>query len=141
WCAIYLMEEEEHRLKAVAIAHLDPQRIEEAQALTERLSLRLPDLSEVMRTGHSELVEDFPDERLRRVSLTGDDLALLRRFGFRSSNNVPRLERGEIFGLMPFYTAESGRRFGLHDLYTAEDLARRAAVAIENASLYQQLQD
>jgi|GEM_PF-2197717 len=141
WCAIYLMEEEDRQLKAVAIAHLDPQRIEEARALTQRLSLRLPDLSEVMRTGHSELVENFPDERLRRISVTGEDLALLRRFGFRSSINVPLLKRGGIFGLMTFYTAESGRRFDLHDLYTAEDLARRAAVAIENASLYQQLQD
>ena len=140
WCAIYLMEEEQ-KLKPVAIAHLDPKRIREARALTARLNLRLPDLSEVTLTGRSELVETFPDERLRRVALTGKDLAVLRSFGFRSSINVPLLKRGEIFGLMTFYTAESGRRFDLHDLYTAEDLARRAAVAIENASLYQQLQE
>src|SRR5207253_1106760 len=48
-------------------------------------------------------------------------------------------ERGELRRLS--VAPESGRRFEPDDLAGAEELARRAAVAIENARLYQQAQE
>ncbi|HTE19154.1 MAG TPA: GAF domain-containing sensor histidine kinase, partial [Armatimonadota bacterium] len=39
-------------------------------------------------------------------------------------------------GAISFITAESGRRYGAADLRLAEDLARRAAVGIDNARLF-----
>src|SRR5205823_4341023 len=38
-------------------------------------------------------------------------------------------------------SAESGRRFGAADLALAEDLARRAAVAVDNARLYHHMRE
>jgi signal transduction histidine kinase len=46
-----------------------------------------------------------------------------------------------VFGAVTFIAAASGRRYDAADLALAEDLARRAAVAIENARLYQALKD
>jgi serine phosphatase RsbU (regulator of sigma subunit) len=41
-----------------------------------------------------------------------------------------------VFGALTLATAQSGRHFTEQDLAVAEDLARRAALAIENARLY-----
>jgi GAF domain-containing protein len=50
--------------------------------------------------------------------------------------NVPLVARGRILGALSFVAAESGRRFGPGDLPVVEDLARRAALAVDNARLY-----
>jgi signal transduction histidine kinase/CheY-like chemotaxis protein len=49
---------------------------------------------------------------------------------------VPLPGRGRVFGAMTFSCAQSGRRYTLEDLHCAEELARRCAIAIENARLY-----
>jgi serine phosphatase RsbU (regulator of sigma subunit) len=54
----------------------------------------------------------------------------------RSSIVAPLAGRGRVFGALTLATAESGRHFSDDDLAVAEDLARRAALAIDNARLY-----
>jgi CheY-like chemotaxis protein len=49
--------------------------------------------------------------------------------------------RGKILGCVTFVSAESVRLYDKDDLALAEDLGQRAAVAIENARLYQALQE
>ena len=56
--------------------------------------------------------------------------------GVRSSIVAPLAGRGRVFGALTLATAESGRHFSEEDLAVAEDLARRAALAIDNARLY-----
>jgi signal transduction histidine kinase len=53
---------------------------------------------------------------------------------------VPLLARERRVGAMLLGTAESGRRYGPADLDLAEDLARRVALAIDNARLYRAAQ-
>ena len=50
---------------------------------------------------------------------------------------VPMSIRGKVLGEITFVAAESGRLYGETDLAVVEDLANRAAIAIENARLYQ----
>ena len=71
--------------------------------------------------------QDTPDEELLRLS---------RVLGVRSSIVAPLAGRGRVFGALTLATAESGRHFSDDDLAVAEDLARRAALAIDNARLY-----
>ena len=53
--------------------------------------------------------------------------------------DVPSASRSrEALGALSLLAAESGRRFGDADLALAVDLARRAAVAIDNARLYEE---
>ncbi len=54
---------------------------------------------------------------------------------------MPLAVRGRVLGAVTFVAAESGRRYDSRDLAVAEDLAHRAAVAIENARLYQALRE
>jgi signal transduction histidine kinase len=59
----------------------------------------------------------------------------------RSVIIVPlRGQRGILGTLSMITTAESGRRYDAADLSVADDLARRAALAVENAQLYRQAQ-
>ena len=54
---------------------------------------------------------------------------------------VPLRARGETFGAITFVSAESERRFDEDDLTFATELARRAALSIDNARLYADLED
>jgi signal transduction histidine kinase len=50
--------------------------------------------------------------------------------------SVPLHASGKVVGVLVLYSAESGRRYGAPDLALAEELARRAALAVENARLF-----
>jgi signal transduction histidine kinase/PAS domain-containing protein len=54
---------------------------------------------------------------------------------------VPLVVRGRVFGALSFFTARSGRRYTAADLTQMEELARRAALSVENARLYREAQD
>jgi signal transduction histidine kinase len=74
-----------------------------------------------------------------RRSAQGDaeQLSYLLAAGYRSAIIVPLSVRGRVLASITFVTAESGRMYGPGDLALAEDLARRAALAVDNARLYQ----
>src|SRR3569623_85887 len=67
-------------------------------------------------------------------------LAAIRQLGLRSYIGAPLNAHGKTLGVVTFIGAESGRIYGQEDLSLAEDLARRAAIAVENANLYRALQ-
>jgi signal transduction histidine kinase/ActR/RegA family two-component response regulator len=65
----------------------------------------------------------------------------MRELQLRSMIAVPLQVPGETLGVLTFcYSGSSGRRYCREDLWVAEDLARRAAMVVENARLYHELQ-
>jgi signal transduction histidine kinase/DNA-binding NarL/FixJ family response regulator len=64
-------------------------------------------------------------------------LQMLAELAPRSAMFVPLIVRAQVMGAVTLVSSESGRRFAPHDLWLASELARRAALAIENARLYQ----
>jgi PAS domain S-box-containing protein len=50
---------------------------------------------------------------------------------------VPLIARDRTLGALTFVSSESGRRYGIADVQFAQELAARAAVAVDNARLYQ----
>src|SRR5436305_684204 len=54
---------------------------------------------------------------------------------------VPLIARERVFGVITLATAESGKHYNEDDLALAEDLAWRAGTAVDNARLYQEVQD
>jgi PAS domain S-box-containing protein len=52
---------------------------------------------------------------------------------------VPLRARGRTIGVVVFASLDPARRYGTEDLLLAEDLARRAALALDNARLYEDL--
>jgi serine phosphatase RsbU (regulator of sigma subunit) len=70
-------------------------------------------------------------------AVDADHLRLVRTLGMRSVMVVPMRLRERVLGTITFVSAESSRQFDAQDLALAEDLALRAAVAIDNAHLYE----
>jgi K+-sensing histidine kinase KdpD len=58
----------------------------------------------------------------------------------RSIMLVPLVARGRVLGALACARAESGRGYEPSDLTLAEELARRAALAVDNALLYREAQ-
>ncbi|HET9929517.1 MAG TPA: ATP-binding protein [Polyangiaceae bacterium] len=136
WCAVDLVEPGTGTPKQVAVAHVDPNKVAFARQLGERYP---PDpnarngVPEVVRTGESELYVDIPPEMLEAAAQDEEHRRVIRELKLRSAMVVPLRARGRTFGAMTFVYAESGRHYEREDLSFAEDLARRAAMAIENA--------
>ena len=65
----------------------------------------------------------------------------MRTIGLRSYMCVPLVARGRIIGALTLLSSSAQRRYGPDDTALAEDLARRAALAVDNARLYQDAQE
>ncbi|MET0650319.1 MAG: ATP-binding protein [Pyrinomonadaceae bacterium] len=143
WCGVDILGDD-GQVRRLAVAHVDPAKVEWARELQERYPYD-PDaprgVPEVMRTGRAELYSEIPDELLVAAAKDEEHLRIMRDLGFNSAMLIPLAAHGRSFGAITFVTAESGRRYGAEDLAFAEDLARRAALAVENARLYRQAQE
>jgi PAS domain S-box-containing protein len=90
---------------------------------------------------HPMLVTNVDDTVLRRVSVDEPDLEFLRTVRPVSFIIVPLRARGRRLGsLTLIMTPHSGRTFGSEDLEFAKVLAGRAALALDNAGLYSELE-
>ena len=131
-------------IERLAVAHADPSKADLAFEIHRRFPAD-PSApygpASVLRTGKSEFVHEYTDERLVAGASSEDHIRLLLQLGLKSYLCVPLLVRGEILGVLGFASAESGRLYDEHDLAVAEDLASRAAIAIENSRLYGELKE
>jgi signal transduction histidine kinase len=139
WCGVDLAEDGD--LRSVAIAHVNPAKVEMAREMRRRFppdpaSARGPHA--VARTGRAELVPEIADEMLTRGARDAEHLGFLRDLGLRSVILVPLVAGGRPIGVLNLVWAESGRVYGREDLEIMEELGRRAGLAIENARLYEE---
>lgn len=138
WCAIDEVAPG-GSIRRIAIEHRDPAKIVLATELAVRYPPR-PDAGHgvpaVLRSGKTEWVADIPDELLVSLSQGPEHLALARSLGLTSYAIVPLVVRGKVFGALSLVT-EGERRLVEDDLRFAEELARRAALALENSRLYE----
>ena len=95
----------------------------------------------MLRTGESNLVPDVTDEMLVLSAKDEEHLRLIRLLELRSGMSCPLKVRDRVFGVITWVAGEGGRRFGAADLEFGEEIARRAAVAIDNAQLHSQVRD
>ena len=138
WCGVD-MADEAGTLRRLAVAHIDPAQIEWAHEIYQQYPPDPADpqgLYQVLRTGASEFYPDIPDELLVAGARDENHLAIMRQIGFRSVMLVPLKMRERVLGVITFVNTETSRPHTAEDLALAEDLARRAALAVENARLY-----
>jgi PAS domain S-box-containing protein len=142
WCAV-AMRTESGGIDQLAVAHVDPAKVEWAKELG-RANPPDPDaptgVPNVLRTGRSEFLPIITEEMLVAAGLDDEQMALVRRIGFSSVMIVPLRVQERTIGAMTFVSAESGRHYTLADLAFAEEVANRAALAVENARLYTEAQ-
>ena len=121
--------------------HRDPKKAEIAARLREyQPAFNSPThpARETLRANVSLLVESVDEHFLRSIAQDDTHFELLRACEFTSLIFAPLWARDRALGLLIFgATEDSGRRYSTTDLTLALEVGRRAALAVDNALLYQ----
>jgi signal transduction histidine kinase len=137
WSALVLLDPGA-KLRRIAVHTADADRRVLARDVLERYPIDLRasrGLGRVLREGETELVEEADPRAPGLVGGTEEGRALLERLAIRSYLAVPLRGPAGVIGAFAFGMSTSGRRFDERSVPIAVELARRAALAIENARL------
>ena len=143
WCVVDILQED-GSIRRLAVAHVESGK----EALALELRRRYPllrlntthTITKVLHSGHPWFDPHISEGRLAAEARDTQHLDFLRQLGFKSEMVVPLVARDRAIGTLTFVMGQSGRRHTTRHLKLAEELARRAALAIDNAWLYQQAQ-
>jgi PAS domain S-box-containing protein len=132
----------------VASTHVDPSLAPALQA-TRQVFTRLPGVREAVErafsSGQPQVIEPFrPARRDLREMLNGtkaNDLLAVRELHMQSLVVLPLMGRGQVFGMLALAQVDGRQPRPASDLSIALELARRAALAIDNGRLFMELQD
>jgi PAS domain S-box-containing protein len=136
WCAIDIVQAD-GTTRQVTSVHPNPQH--EALLLELRRRYRAEKqgsegTARVIATGEPELVRDVSGQVA--IELAEAEQETYRRLGPRSYMIVPLVARGRTIGALTLLSMREGRHYGDSDLDFAQHLARRFALAVDNARLY-----
>lgn len=125
-------------MRRVASAHAN----ERASALLERARQFPPSLddggpqAQVIASGQPLLVADIDDDWIVRASRAPEHADIMRELVLRSLIVAPLRSREALLGTVTFVRCASRPPFEQADVAVADELARRGALALENARLY-----
>jgi PAS domain S-box-containing protein len=142
WCAVDVLEED-GSVERVAVEHPDPEKAALAYELQERYPPS-PEtntgLRKVLRTKEPDFMAEIPEELLDEFAVDSEHREIMRALDLKAYIVVPMVARGRMHGAITLVCAGSGRRYEEADLRVAEELARQAALAVDNAKLYEEAQ-
>jgi PAS domain S-box-containing protein len=127
-------------LERIAWTHVDAQKEAKLCELTRWLRPGAPIVEHLRRPlfdGEPTFVHEFTDEMLAQMVIDADHEKLVWDIAPRSCVAVPLKAGDKVIGAFSLYASESSRRFGPDDVSLVDELGRRAALAVENARLYQ----
>lgn len=140
WCSVHIINSSGVG-DQIVVAHKDPDKV----ALAKKLREQYPEnpnsktgVPQVLRTGKSEIMSVIPPELIEQSVKDKEQLKIVKQLGLRSYMCVPFIARGKVLGAITLVAAESGRIYTQTDLSLVEDLARIAAIAIDNALLHKE---
>lgn len=144
YCVIYLVQRDGES-RSVAAAHADPEKEHLVRALEQHYHPPLDHptsyVAEVIRTGESRQVAEVPDTHYASLARGADDLEAFRALSARAGLFVPLAARGHGLGAIGFLRTTPGTGYSPMQVALAEDLAQRAAVAIDNARLFEEAEE
>jgi signal transduction histidine kinase len=127
------------KLDRLGVAHVDPSKEPLLRDAVRYARLRGPTayhLRKPLEEGEPILLRFISEEALAANTLNEEHLRLTLQLRPHSLVSVPLRVGERVTGALSLYMSESGRRYGPEDLALAEELARRAALAVENARLF-----
>lgn len=143
WCGVEIADEQ-GVLHSVAVAHRDPAMIEFAREFRRLYPTEMDSPTgapKVLRTGEPALHPFIPDEAVAGAAKDARHLEMLRKLQLESVIIVPLPGRKANLGTLALINSRKDRRFGKEELALAMELARRAALAIENSKLFSAQKD
>ena len=138
WCAVDIGHPN-GSLQRIATAHVDPARIELARTLEERYPtdpMSPTGVPKVLRTGEAEFYPEITDDMLAAGAQDPEHLAILRKLGIGSVLLAPLIARGHTLGVITFARSNPGHPLSDDDVTVLTEVARRAALTVDNARLY-----
>jgi PAS domain S-box-containing protein len=144
WCVVDIIEGTVVDFTNPIIAATNP----EQAAFIRQLRQSYPpsaDLSygvaKVLQTGEPEWVSEFSDTIPLAIAQDETHLNLLRQLQATSYMIIPIQVGEHKLGTIAFVSARADRLYDQADLEMALELSRRAAIALDNARLYQEAQE
>ncbi len=92
-----------------------------------------------LRTGMPQLYPEITVELMRAASQDEGHFDLWRRLALHSAMCVPLIARERRLGVITVFSTDSARSFTAADLDVSIELARRAAVAMDHAMLFDEM--
>ena len=139
WCTISLIEEGK-ALRRVAIVHRHPEK----QWLAQEYQRRFPppfdrsrEFVTVLRRRKAVLLNQVTASQLAGFAESPDHLRILTELGIASCIIAPLSTRKSLIGVITLIRSDPGNPYQQADLLLSEDLAAHAALAVENAHLYE----
>jgi PAS domain S-box-containing protein len=93
----------------------------------------------VARTGRPHLQREIGIDRLRAFAIDDAHLKLMAGAGYATSLAVPLVARGRTIGVLSFMRFGGSPPYADSDIGLASEVARRAALALDNARLFAEL--
>jgi PAS domain S-box-containing protein len=142
WCAIDLFQDADRTLSRVAVAHVDPAKVDLANSLRKKYPADpdTPMMAAALRDRKTSFFPEMSEEGLQANTRGAGHIRLLQELGLRSVIVTPLIAADRVLGTLILVTAGQ-RRLSAEDVVLAEDIAARAAVAVQNAQLYREAQE
>jgi PAS domain S-box-containing protein len=137
--AVFLVGPDQ-KVEAVAVEHVDPGKAKLLREILERYPVRYDapyGSGAAIRTGEPSFQPVVDEDLRRRFAVDDEHFEMGAAIAPSSVISVPLLARDRIIGALAV-RREEGERYSEDDLAVVEELARRGAVALDNARLYAQ---
>jgi PAS domain S-box-containing protein len=141
-CTIDLLDRD-GRIREVAVAARDGKLAPKLEALRSKHPLDPAGehpVARVTRTGEAELRASLDETLLRSYAEGEEHAAFMVEHDYRSAAIAPLLARGRTLGALSVLRLGDGEPYDEADLELVAELARRAALAIDNARLFSDLE-
>jgi PAS domain S-box-containing protein len=140
-CVIDLRDED-GSIREVAVAAADERIARGLEEMRRRTPVD-PDgqhpVARVIRSGEPQLLAEMSSTRLRGFAQSLDHASFMIENDYRSAVVSPLLARGRTLGALSLLRLGECEPYGSEDLELGGELARRAALAIDNATLFSDL--
>lgn len=139
--AMLLIVDARGALEHVDVFGRDAARVELLRRSPPDPAVHRPGAARVMATGVPELHPVVPEADLDAQTDDPELRARLAALRPESAMSVPLVARARTIGALSLFSTSPNRRYDAADLKVACELAGRAAVAVENARLYQEARE
>ena len=143
YCRIAILDERQ-QIKDIAVSHIDPKQVSLVRELYEQYKDRanaLTGLPKLLSTGQPDLISYVSESVIEQAGQENPELPkIVHALGLKSYMGTPLIARDKVIGAITFSSIQPQRHYTQDDLAFAQELARRIALTLDNARLYQEAQ-
>ena len=143
WCAVYLVDEVTGALHQVAFRHRDPKLATSLAVELGRRPLRVGEgfVGAAVRAEQTLVLPDLTSDVIARYARGSREAGLVRKLGLRGVVAAPLRGAQGIVGAVSVGWVRRSRRVDQQDARVVDEIARRAALTVEQGRGFQALEE